>query len=76
MYLDDYGPENEATRIVPGSHRPALSEPSFDFNDESRSVQLTGNAGDILIFDADLIHAGSLNSSGVRRRTLLITYFF
>ncbi|WP_236195401.1 phytanoyl-CoA dioxygenase family protein [Pseudomonas glycinae] len=75
VYLDDYGPENGATRIVPGSHRPALSEPPFDFTDESRSVQLTGSAGDILIFDADLIHAGSLNSSGAARRTLLITWF-
>jgi len=75
VYLDDYGPENGATRIVPGSHRPAQNEPPFDFTDESRSVQLAGNAGDILIFDADLIHAGSLNSSGARRRTLLITCF-
>ncbi len=75
VYLDDYGPENGATRIVPGSHRPALDEPPFDFTDESRSVQLSGSAGDILIFDADLIHAGCLNPTGARRRTLLITWF-
>ncbi|WP_323161894.1 phytanoyl-CoA dioxygenase family protein [Pseudomonas fluorescens] len=75
VYLDDYGPENGATRIVPGSHRPAPGELAFDFTDESRSVQLTGSAGDILIFDADLIHAGSLNASGARRRSLLITWF-
>ncbi|XHF33600.1 phytanoyl-CoA dioxygenase family protein [Pseudomonas chlororaphis] len=75
VYLDNYGPENGATRIVPGSHRPAQNKPPFDFTDESRSVQLAGNAGDILIFDADLIHAGSLNASGARRRTLLITCF-
>ncbi len=75
VYLDDYGPDNGATRIVPGSHRPAPGEPPFDFTDESRSVQLSGRAGDILIFDADLIHAGSLNPTGARRRTLLITWF-
>ncbi|WP_085690559.1 MULTISPECIES: phytanoyl-CoA dioxygenase family protein [unclassified Pseudomonas] len=75
VYLDDYGPENGATRLVPGSHRPAPNDPAFDFTDESRAVQLTGNAGDILIFDADLIHAGSLNASGTRRRSLLITFF-
>lgn len=75
VYLDGYGPENGATRIVPCSHRPTSGEPPFDFTDESRSMQLTGNAGDILIFDADLIHAGSLNSSGARRRSLLITWF-
>ena len=75
VYFDDYGPENGATRIVPGSHRPERGEPPFDFNDESRSVQLSGAAGDILVFDVDLVHAGSLNSSGARRRAILISYF-
>jgi ectoine hydroxylase-related dioxygenase (phytanoyl-CoA dioxygenase family) len=73
-YFDDYGPENGATRIVPGSHRAAPGEPPFDFNDESRSVQLSGSAGDILVFDADLVHAASLNSTGARRRSILICY--
>lgn len=74
-YFDDYGPENGATRIVPGSHRPEQGEPPFDFNDESRSVQLSGSAGDILVFDVDLVHAGSLNLIGARRRSILISYF-
>ncbi len=74
-YFDDYGSENGATRIVPGSHRPAQGEPPFNFNDESRSVQLSGSAGDILVFDADLVHAGSLNPTGARRRSILIAYF-
>jgi ectoine hydroxylase-related dioxygenase (phytanoyl-CoA dioxygenase family) len=74
-YFDDYGAENGATRIVPGSHRPAQGEPPFDFNDESRSVQLSGSAGDILVFDADLLHAGSRNTTGARRRAILIGYF-
>ncbi|HVS38952.1 MAG TPA: phytanoyl-CoA dioxygenase family protein [Gemmataceae bacterium] len=73
-YFDDYGPENGATRIVPGSHRSAPGEPPFDFNDESRSVQLSGSAGDILVFDADLVHAASLNPTGARRRSILIGY--
>ncbi|WJV26877.1 MULTISPECIES: phytanoyl-CoA dioxygenase family protein [Pseudomonas] len=74
-FFDDYGPENGATRIVPGSHRPDPAAPPFDLNDESRSVQLSGAAGDILVFDVDLLHAGSLNASGARRRSLLISYF-
>ncbi|WP_097303108.1 phytanoyl-CoA dioxygenase family protein [Pseudomonas chlororaphis] len=74
-FFDDYGPENGATRIVPRSHRPEPGEPPFDFTDESRSVQLSGAAGDILVFDVDLVHAGSLNSIGARRRSLLISYF-
>ncbi|AZC81763.1 phytanoyl-CoA dioxygenase family protein [Pseudomonas chlororaphis] len=74
-FFDDYSPENGATRIVPGSHRPGPGEAPFDFTDESRSVQLSGVAGDILVFDVDLVHAGSLNSIGARRRSLLISYF-
>jgi len=73
-YFDEYGPDNGATRIVPGSHRPAQGEPPFDFNNESRSVQLSGSAGDILVFDADLVHAGSRNPTGARRRSILISY--
>lgn len=74
-FLDDYGPENGATRIVPASHRLAPGELPFNFDDESFSVQLAGRAGDVLVFDADLVHAGSLNPSGARRRTMLMTYF-
>jgi hypothetical protein len=70
-FLDDYGYENGATRIVPGSHRNA----QFDLNDASQAVQVSGSAGDILVFEADLVHAGSLNVTGARRRSLLISYF-
>lgn len=73
-FFDDYGPQNGATRIVPGSHRPKPGAPPLDFNDESRSVQLSGCAGDILVFDVDLVHAGSLNVIGTRRRSILISY--
>lgn len=74
-FFDDYGPDNGATRLVPGSHRPPPGEPPFDLNDELRSVQLAGAAGDILVFDADLLHAGSINPTGARRRSILIGYF-
>ena len=74
-FFDDYGPGNGATRLVPGSHRPRPDAPPLDGNDESQVVQLSGCAGDILVFDADLIHAGSLNRSGARRRSILISYF-
>ena len=70
-FLDDYGADNGATRIVPGSHR----QPEFDFNGVSQAVQISGCAGDVLVFEADLVHAGSLNVTGARRRSLLITYF-
>lgn len=49
--------------------------PPADVHDETRSVQLTGRAGDILVFDVDLLHAGSRNLSGARRRSMLINYW-
>lgn len=73
-FLDDYGPDNGATRLVPGTHRPAPGE-SVEFEADPRLRQLAGAAGDILVFDADLVHAGSLNPTGARRRSLLISYF-
>jgi ectoine hydroxylase-related dioxygenase (phytanoyl-CoA dioxygenase family) len=76
-YFDDFGPANGATRIVPGSHRPAQDESPFEINciDESLSVQLAGSAGDIVVFDADLLHGATLNPTGARRRSILIGYF-
>lgn len=73
-YFDDYGPDNGATRLIPSSHRDTPDGGEFDFNDESRSVQISGCAGDILVFDADLVHAGSLNPTGARRRTILFCF--
>ncbi|MFZ5635901.1 MAG: phytanoyl-CoA dioxygenase family protein [Pseudomonadota bacterium] len=74
-FFDDYGPDNGATRLVPGTHRPASRTSTSDHDDESRAMQLSGAAGDVLVFDADLLHAASLNPSGARRRTILIGYF-
>ncbi|MFI7859660.1 phytanoyl-CoA dioxygenase family protein [Pseudomonas promysalinigenes] len=74
IYLDDFGPDNGATRIVPGSHRPQAGEPPFDFDDESQAIQLAGRAGDALVFDAELVHAASRNISGAKRRTLMVSY--
>lgn len=74
-FFDDYGPDNGATRLVPGSHRQATDAPPVDLADESHVVQLDGHAGDILVFDADLVHAASLNRSGAHRRSILIGYF-
>ncbi len=73
-FFDDFGPGNGATRLVPGSHRPGPGEPPA-LDDELRCMQLEGSAGGILVFDADLLHAGSLNHTGARRRSVLITYF-
>ncbi|KRC35008.1 MULTISPECIES: phytanoyl-CoA dioxygenase family protein [unclassified Lysobacter] len=74
-FFDDYGADNGATRLVPGSHRPTRDAPPLGPDDESRGTQLAGAAGDILVFDADLAHAGSRNPGDLRRRSVLIGYF-
>lgn len=74
-FLDDYGPHNGATRLIPGSHRPTPDTPPVHTLDETGVIQLSGHAGDILVFDADLVHAATLNPTGARRRSLLIGYF-
>jgi hypothetical protein len=67
VFLDPYGPDNGATRVVP---RP------FDRgeSDEALALTLAGEAGDILVFDADLLHGATRNRSGARRRSLLVSF--
>jgi hypothetical protein len=72
VFLDDYGPDNGATRLVPASHRPREGAPEAG---EAQAIQLAGQAGDILVFDADLLHGASLHRGGPRRRSLLLGYF-
>jgi hypothetical protein len=67
IFLDPYGPDNGATRVVPRSVDPGAP-------DEALSMTLAGEAGDILVFDADLLHGATCNRSGARRRSLLLSF--
>jgi ectoine hydroxylase-related dioxygenase (phytanoyl-CoA dioxygenase family) len=71
--LDDFTPENGATRVVPGSHRrgtlPAdeMPDPTAPHPDQ---IQLTGTAGTVVIFNSHLWHGGTQNQTQSPRRAL------
>lgn len=71
VFLDPYGPDNGATRVVPRHLDPGDSGRAPD---EALALTLAGEAGDILVFDADLLHGATRNRSGERRRSLLVSF--
>lgn len=71
--LDDYTPDNGATRLVPGSHRMPKPLPKSMTQPESRHPEqkiVVATAGSVLIFNGHLLHSGTRNQSGRRRRVL------
>jgi ectoine hydroxylase-related dioxygenase (phytanoyl-CoA dioxygenase family) len=71
--LDDFTPDNGATRIVPGSHLMANALPKRMSQPASRhpeEQQVIAWAGSVLVFNSHLLHSGTRNRSGARRRVL------
>jgi ectoine hydroxylase-related dioxygenase (phytanoyl-CoA dioxygenase family) len=71
--LDDFTPDNGATRLVPGSHllgttvAEAMDDPKLPHPDE---VLLLGKAGDVIVFNAHVWHGGTLNVTDKPRRAM------
>jgi ectoine hydroxylase-related dioxygenase (phytanoyl-CoA dioxygenase family) len=71
--LDDFTFENGSLRAVPGSHKSgrlpaeALADPLAPHPDE---LLVTGRAGDVVVMNAHLWHAGTANRSPRRRLAL------
>lgn len=71
--LDDYTASNGATRVVPGSHRdprPLPRELSAPNAHHPREELVAARAGDVLVFNGHLLHAGTSNGSSSTRRVL------
>ncbi len=71
--LDDFTPENGATRVVPGSQRSGkspsddLASPADTHPDE---VLITAPAGTVVIFNSHTWHGGTKNTTNKPRRAM------
>jgi ectoine hydroxylase-related dioxygenase (phytanoyl-CoA dioxygenase family) len=71
--LDDFLPDNGATRVVPGSHlcgRLPQDDMTDTKEDHPRQILLQGKAGDVAVMNSHLWHGGTRNVSGKSRRVL------
>lgn len=72
VLLDDFTKENGGTYVLPGSQY--LEEKPSDEYFYKNAVQIEGKAGDLILFDAMLWHAGGNNQTSLQRRALTIVY--
>jgi ectoine hydroxylase-related dioxygenase (phytanoyl-CoA dioxygenase family) len=75
--LDDFTPDNGATRMIPGSHRwgtkpqDVLDDPTASHPQE---VLLTGEAGSIAVMNAHMWHGGTANRTAAPRLAMHAFY--
>lgn len=70
VMLDDFTSMNGATWILPRSHKkPNICKINFDTN----SSQVTGKAGDLLIFDSRIFHKAGENKTASSRNCLTLS---
>ena len=71
--LDDFTPENGATRVVPGSHlwgkRPQ-EEMADPFAAHPDQILVTGKSGTLVICNAHTWHGGTANRTSKQRRAM------
>ena len=72
--LDDFTPENGATRFVAGSHRwRRLPEPDF-YKAHPNEQLVLGKAGDVVVMNAHMWHGGTANRTSAPRRAMHVYY--
>jgi ectoine hydroxylase-related dioxygenase (phytanoyl-CoA dioxygenase family) len=75
--LDDFKPENGATRVVPGSHLWGF-QPGFGTPPEGAStepVPVCAPAGSVMVFDGRLWHQTGANTTEAERRHGILAYY-
>ncbi len=72
--LDDFTPENGATRMVPGSHRWRRLPPPGMYGPHPDEQLVTGAAGTVVIMNAHMWHGGTANRTDRPRRAMHVYY--
>ena len=70
VMLDDFTAENGGTLILSGSHRTEAMPSAAAF--AANAEQITGKAGDIVLFDSQTVHSAAPNLSSAPRRALTL----
>ena len=73
VFLDEFGAANGATRFVAGSHRGGGLEAPAGL-EHPLATTVHGDPGDVVVFGGTVLHGATVNSTGDRRRALLIAY--
>ncbi len=72
--LDDFTPENGATRMVPGSHRWRELPPPEMYDPHPQQQLVTGKAGTVVIMNSHMWHGGTANRTAAPRRAMHVYY--
>src|SRR3954469_16584862 len=72
--LDDFTPENGATRMVPGSHRWSRIPPPEMYEAHPEQELVTGKAATVVVMNAHMWHGGTANRTAAPRRAMHVYY--
>jgi Phytanoyl-CoA dioxygenase (PhyH) len=72
--LDDFTPENGATRMVPGSHRWNRVPPPGMYERHPEQQLVTGKAGTVVVMNSHMWHGGTANHTDFPRRAMHVYY--
>jgi hypothetical protein len=72
--LDDFTPENGATRVIPGSHRWRELPPPGMYDPHPQERLITGKAGMVVVMNSHMWHGGTANRTAAPRRAMHVYY--